>query len=151
MAVVAVCFFTTACDTAAPPEVKRSVNYSDDFMYRQMVASLNAFPSDKNIDSYTHFHPSEAIEDRIRMTINISDILSNTDVKYLSIGCDTVSVCGDILVSALEYSAMRKLYRNDMTLMLPEYLEAPHEVLDKLGISTLVYKVPNLKSSDVLD
>lgn len=149
--VVVVCFISAACDTGPPPEVRRSINYSDDYTHRQMVASFNALPSDNDVDSYRHFHPSESEEDRVRMVINLFEMLSNTGVKYLSVGCDTPSICGDILVSALDRAATEKLSRDDMTLMLPEYLVPPYEELDKLGIKVLIYKIPSLKSSDVID
>lgn len=114
-----------------------------------MVASFNVLPSDKKTDLYTHFHPPESMGDRVRTITNFYEILDNTGVKYLSIGCDTASVCGDIIRSTLKYALMKNFYRNDMTLILPEYLEPLHEELDKLGIDTLIYKTPSLKGSDV--
>lgn len=151
LTVVAVCFISAACDTGPPPEVKSSINYSDNFAHRQMVASFNALPSDNDVDSYRYFHPSGLEEDRVRMVINFFEMLSNTSVKYLSIGCDRSNVCDDILESTLDHALMEKLYRDDMTLMLPEYLEPPYKKLDKLGIKVFIYNIPGLNSGDLID
>lgn len=145
LAVVIVCFVSAACDTEPPPEVRRSINYSDDYKHRQMVAAFHALSSDSYIGLHRHSHLSELEEERDRRAINLFETLSNTDVKYLSIGCDTASVCGEILQSALELAVTEKLSRDDITLLLPEYLAPPYEQLDKLGIKVLIYKIPSLK------
>lgn len=133
--------FLTACDTGVPPEVKKSLNYSDNYMHQQMVAAINSLPSNADIERYRHFHISSKLDMKERLTANLYDLLLRPSVDYISLGCDTVSACEEVLFEAVARAMSAGVYFDGLTFIFPEYLNVSRIDMDNLEVKVLVYKI----------
>lgn len=133
--------FLQGCDNTNEIDRGGYVNSSGGSKERQMTEALNSLPSDENISSYRHFHISAELEDEQRMILNLYETLSNPEHKVVSIGCESMDSCKNVVLSSLNMMSEQAADRSDLVVMLPSFISLPQQNLQPSDIAIKQYEI----------
>ena len=91
--------------------------------------AVNALPMSLSIESVVHFQFFANPKDMYRQKSSFSDLLREQDVRYVSVGCDAVSVCAPAILEVLK-DAPRIV---DKVILFPERF--PEELRQRIQAS----------------
>ncbi len=134
-------FFLQGCDKTDEIDNGGHVNYSGGSKERQMIEALNSLALDEDISGYRHFHISAELEDEQRMVLNLYETLSNPEHKVVSIGCESVDSCKNVVLSSLDMMSEQAADRTDLVVMLPSFISLPQQILHQSDIAINQYEI----------
>lgn len=134
----------TACIEQSSFDKGRFVNHSDDPKHQQMVAALQSLPPEVALEEYRHFHITDETGNQQRMVTNLHSSLTRKDTRVVSISCDGKIVCERVVVPSLHLVSEETPLRDDLSLILPSYMDPPYSLASKAGVVITLYETPSL-------